>query len=452
MIQNKTWTISTNVVNDLSFLWERINEVQLQQTDVDEVVWTVSAKGRRDLQVLKIEECKLYLRKHELRLTGTKAVCIQRIQEHWRIKDGNGEKLYPRSSFRINCTGDVCQGDVVVFTQRVYEKFDEMKRSGNIMGKRTIVGRVVKESYGAAKQQHTFTVEVLWSKGVKRLPPLFPLLVKGRNLYRLRTYRQLWDNEAERSKVLDEKHKRGSEARNFRAMKKAGTANRGQAAPNLRGLLGHVYNFMYPFVGAKRQSHSHHTRSPSPKRRRTQESRPAFKSNTINQNRNQGRGKALILKPANLKKVTKQKTPESPARDLPRPIHNGIGAPILQQQTLRSPAYNYYRSQMPPQHNGTFRLANEVCSTSTAMRYPQGYSHSNHTHHSDTNPNYNFDPSSLPRFRDQAIMDRNGGMSTVYLRCSAPGCDDYQANNCVYFACWKCCRRTGRICVGHQLY
>ncbi|XP_028070810.1 splicing factor YJU2-like isoform X1 [Camellia sinensis] len=64
-----------------------------------------------------------------------------------RIKDGNAETLYPRSSFAINCTGDVCKGDVVLFTQKVYKKF----------GKRTIAGRVVKESYGAAKQQHTFT-------------------------------------------------------------------------------------------------------------------------------------------------------------------------------------------------------------------------------------------------------------------------------------------------------
>ncbi|KAI8016174.1 putative serine protease EDA2 [Camellia lanceoleosa] len=44
-------------------------------------------------------------------------------------------------------SSDVCKGDVVLFTQKVYKKF----------GKRTIAGRVVKESYGAAKQQHTFT-------------------------------------------------------------------------------------------------------------------------------------------------------------------------------------------------------------------------------------------------------------------------------------------------------
>lgn len=34
-------------------------------------------------------------------------------------------------------------------------------------------------------------VEVLWSKGIKKLPSLFPLLVKGRNLYKLKAYRQV---------------------------------------------------------------------------------------------------------------------------------------------------------------------------------------------------------------------------------------------------------------------
>lgn len=34
-------------------------------------------------------------------------------------------------------------------------------------------------------------IEVLWSKGEKPLPPLHPLLIKGRNLYRLKTLRQV---------------------------------------------------------------------------------------------------------------------------------------------------------------------------------------------------------------------------------------------------------------------
>lgn len=37
----------------------------------------------------------------------------------------------------------------------------------------------------------TKQIEVLWSKGEKPLPPLHPLLIKGRNLYRLKTMRQV---------------------------------------------------------------------------------------------------------------------------------------------------------------------------------------------------------------------------------------------------------------------
>lgn len=62
-----------------------------------------------------------------------------------RIKDGSGEAVYPRSSFAINCkgnttvfdmlhfvwqslivpeigAGDVCKGDIVLFTQKVHHK------------------------------------------------------------------------------------------------------------------------------------------------------------------------------------------------------------------------------------------------------------------------------------------------------------------------------------------
>ncbi|KAM5576476.1 zinc finger CCCH domain-containing protein 62 [Rosa sericea] len=191
-------------------------------------------KEGSDLDSLNLKECKAYLRKHRLRISGTKMICIQRIEEHQRLKDGNGEALYPRSSFVINCTGDVCKGDVVLFTQKVHQKFDKMTRHGRVLGKRVVAGRVVKESYGAAKQQHTFTVEVLWSRGIKELCPLFPLLVKGRNLYKMKTFRQRWSNEAERSTVLAEKHRRGGAARLVRAMKKSkkSTANGGMKCHN----------------------------------------------------------------------------------------------------------------------------------------------------------------------------------------------------------------------------
>ncbi|XP_014516081.1 zinc finger CCCH domain-containing protein 62 [Vigna radiata var. radiata] len=169
------------------------------------------------LEKLKVDECKLYLRKNGLRLTGNKDTLIERIREHLEILNG-GEKKYPPSSFVLNCKGDACTGDVVLFEQNVYEMFNIASRSasGQPCGKRIVAGRIVKESYGAAKQQHTFTIEVLWSKGEKPLPPLYPLLIKGRNLYRLKTLRQKWEDEAERKKILMEKHSRGSLARAYR--------------------------------------------------------------------------------------------------------------------------------------------------------------------------------------------------------------------------------------------
>ncbi|XP_017251457.1 zinc finger CCCH domain-containing protein 62 isoform X2 [Daucus carota subsp. sativus] len=167
---------------------------------------------------LKVDQCKLYLRKHGLRLTGKKDVLIQRIKEHLDIVNGGGEVKYPPSSFILNCKGDACMGDVVMFEQTVYEMFSIASRSsvGPPVGIRTVAGRIVKESYGAAKQQHTFTVEVLWSKGVRPHPPLHPLLIKGRNLYKLKTMRQRWQDEGERQKILLEKHSRGTIARSNR--------------------------------------------------------------------------------------------------------------------------------------------------------------------------------------------------------------------------------------------
>ncbi|KAL4286357.1 hypothetical protein HN51_054174 [Arachis hypogaea] len=180
------------------------------------------------LERLKVDECKLYLRKNCLRLSGNKDVLVQRIKEHLQIINGGGERKYPPSSFVLDCKGDACTGDVVLFEQNVYEMFNIASRSasGPSCGKRTVAGRIVKESYGTAKQQHTFTIEVLWSKGEKPFPPLHPLLIKGRNLYRLKTLRQKWEDEGERQKILTEKHSRGSIAREDREARVQEKVNR----------------------------------------------------------------------------------------------------------------------------------------------------------------------------------------------------------------------------------
>ncbi|XP_073386976.1 uncharacterized protein [Physcomitrium patens] len=193
-------------------------------------------KEGSDLKKPKVEHLKAYLRNYGLRMVGVKAILLSRVQEHLRIKDGQGEDIYPRSSFTINCKGDVCLGDIVLFLQNVYDMPFAIQRrgaSGPPLGKRWVAGKVVNESYGAAKQQHTFTIEVLWSTGTRPFYVMRPLLIKGRNLYRMSTLRQPWSNEAERQKVLEEKHARGAKARALR---------RGVKASRLKGLLCQLHS------------------------------------------------------------------------------------------------------------------------------------------------------------------------------------------------------------------
>ncbi|KAI3894609.1 hypothetical protein MKW92_035425 [Papaver armeniacum] len=195
---------------------KKVPELNAKDANSFETVQKIIAGGQ--FEKLKVEQCKVYLRKYGLRLMGKKDVLINRIKEHLGIINGGGEQKYPESSFVCDCKGDACTGDVVMFEQNVYEMYNISSRSsaGPPCGTRTVVGRVVRDSYGSAKQQHTFTIEVLWSKGVKPLPPLHPLLIKGRNLYKLKTIRQLWEDEEIRQKVLLEKHSRGSLAKSNR--------------------------------------------------------------------------------------------------------------------------------------------------------------------------------------------------------------------------------------------
>ncbi|KAJ1291915.1 hypothetical protein BS78_02G352700 [Paspalum vaginatum] len=185
-------------------------------------------RSGRGLEGIKLVECKAYLKKIGLSQTGDIATCVDRIVLHWRFKYADPERIYPRSSFCINCKGDVCRGDAVLFKQKVYEKSG--KRHAKCIGKRIVAGKVIKESYGKEKQQHTFTIQVFWSKGAGRLAPLHLLLVKGRNLYRMMTLRQRWANEAERQKILEEKHSRGDDARRVRALNRPKSAGN-----NLKG-------------------------------------------------------------------------------------------------------------------------------------------------------------------------------------------------------------------------
>ncbi|CAL4941611.1 unnamed protein product [Urochloa decumbens] len=191
---------------------------KMGKEEIDLLAMVDRLKQDGQMEKLKVYECKAYLRMHKLRLSGKKEVLLNRIREHTEVKN-DGEEKYPVSSFLFNCKGDACKGDVVMFEQNIYRRKKGAPRGvkGHLWGQRTNAGRIIKESYGTAKQQHTFTIEILWSKGYKPWPPLHPLLIKGRNLYKDQTMRQPWSDEEERSRAIQEKHERGDLARKSKA-------------------------------------------------------------------------------------------------------------------------------------------------------------------------------------------------------------------------------------------
>ena len=108
----------------------------------------------------------------------------------------------------IDCTGDCVVGDEIAFERAT---FAGNFRKPKFAGFERVVGRIVADSYGADKQQHTFTLEL--AGGTRTF-------IKGRNLYRQGVWRKPWSDEASRHSVADEKHARGRVARAARERRK----------------------------------------------------------------------------------------------------------------------------------------------------------------------------------------------------------------------------------------
>lgn len=118
-----------------------------------------------------------------------------------------------RERFHIDCTGNVCVGDIVMFTRAI---FTGSYRKATFSHYEEVIAMVLKDSYGKDKQQHTFTLELIALDGKKVTGKL---LIKGRNLYRNGTKRMMWADELSRHKVLSEKYIRGDHARQVRTMR-----------------------------------------------------------------------------------------------------------------------------------------------------------------------------------------------------------------------------------------
>ena len=115
-----------------------------------------------------------------------------------------------KAHYSKDCTGDVCVGDEIIFMRAVFigtypkSKFSHYE---------TIEASVIKDSYGAQAQQHTFTLKLKDSEET--------MLIKGRNVYKNGTWRKPWADEKKRQVALDEKHDRGEAARAVRDRRKS---------------------------------------------------------------------------------------------------------------------------------------------------------------------------------------------------------------------------------------
>jgi hypothetical protein len=107
----------------------------------------------------------------------------------------------------IRCTGDCVKGDRVAFERAT---FGGSRTRPTFAGFELVTGEIVADSYGADKQQHTFTL--LLADGSKTR-------IKGRNLYANGVYRAPWADEKERRTAAEEKHERGDAARAERAVR-----------------------------------------------------------------------------------------------------------------------------------------------------------------------------------------------------------------------------------------
>lgn len=98
-------------------------------------------------------------------------------------------------------TKEITVGDIVVFTEDVYSGtfFDS-----SLIGKRTVVARVFKQSYG--QQYITFSMEVLESIGCNSKEIIDKQFIRKKepNLFsKYAVYRQLWKNEINRYYLID---------------------------------------------------------------------------------------------------------------------------------------------------------------------------------------------------------------------------------------------------------
>lgn len=110
--------------------------------------------------------------------------------------------------YGVIVTGDACVGDEIVFGESV---FTGNWRRAKYAGCRIVRAKIIRDSYGDKCGQHTFTLE---------LPDGTTRVKKARNVYANWTMSRERD-ASERRAALEDKHKRGREARLRRDLNRA---------------------------------------------------------------------------------------------------------------------------------------------------------------------------------------------------------------------------------------
>lgn len=150
------------------------------------------------------------MRKNIVLLKDVKELIVQlngKRDESDRAKDQLKTLAKASRKYTINTTGDCVVGDEVLFWRA---KFEGSCKNPKFIGYEQIEGKIISESYGLAKQQHTFTLTTINSP---------KLMIKGRNLYSVAVFRKAWQDEELRKVELVKKHMRGDRAREKRAIR-----------------------------------------------------------------------------------------------------------------------------------------------------------------------------------------------------------------------------------------
>ncbi len=103
--------------------------------------------------------------------------------------------------YKICCTGDAVVGDEVRFERAL---FGGTWWKPEFLEFELLTGKIIRDSYGRDKQQHTFTLLLDCGSEIR---------IKGRNLYAEGLWRKSWPDEESRVVAVEEKHRRGRCAR-----------------------------------------------------------------------------------------------------------------------------------------------------------------------------------------------------------------------------------------------